>query len=440
MKFYSTRGSVENKVDLKTALLRGLAPDGGLYLPEEIPHLTESMFQNLRDLSFADLANDIAQRWFATDLAPEQIEEIVAEAYANFSVPVIEMKPGQYVCELFHGPSLSFKDFAAQFLLRLLDALLEQNNERALILTATSGDTGSAVAMAAHGRKRIDAVVLYPKGKISEVQERQITTVGGNVHAVAVSGSFDDCQRLVKAVLIDGEWNGRNLTSANSINVGRLLPQTFYYWAASLAAARESGERVIFVVPSGNLGNLTAGVMAKRMGAPIAGFVAANNINDAFSSYLADGIYNPQPTKQTISNAMDVGSPSNFERLRYLYSDKVSAMRKDIASYVVNDAETREVMASVFNQNDYLLDPHSAVAWGALLRHKSSRKGEKQKPMITLSTAHPAKFSEIVAEATGQTPEMPARLEAVLNKPSKSVELEETAESSLRQLLTKLFK
>lgn len=419
MLFYSTRDPARRLVDLQTALLSGLATDGGLFMPQQIPVVPAEHLASWRALSFPDLAWQVAQAWFGDVLPPDVLRAMIHAAY-DFPVPLHALQPGQYVCELFHGPSGSFKDIAAQLLMRLLDHLLAEAGESVLVLTATSGDTGSAVAAACYGRPRLAAVICYPRGKISPVQEQQITTWGGNVHAVAVEGTFDDCQRLVKAAIALCANASRDslpfqhVTSANSINIGRLLPQTVYYWHAALHTGA-AGERATIVVPSGNFGNLTAGVLAMRMGAPIAGFVAATNVNDAVPRFLATAQYAAQPTRHTISNAMDVGSPSNFERLQHLFGHDVHAMRAVIAADVVDDATTRATMREVAAQCDYLLDPHSAVAWTALRRRVAS--GHACPPLIALATADPAKFPEIVIDATGLTPTPPPQIAQRMTKP-----------------------
>lgn len=414
MKYFSTRGGEHQTVDLKTALLTGLAPDGGLYLPLSIPAVQGAAQQTA---TFPELAAYLALAWFGDDVAHEILHDIVHEAY-DFPVPIVHIGD-RFVCELFHGPSLSFKDFAAQFFMRLLDHLLMRDDEHALILTATSGDTGSAVAAACHGRARLRAVILYPKGHISPTQEQQITTWGGNVTAVAVHGTFDDCQRLVKSALAARVIPNVHLTSANSINIGRLLPQTFYYWWIALQRPHAT-----LVVPSGNFGNLNAGVLAKRMGAPITHFIAATNANDAVPRYLTDGIYDPHPTQHTLSNAMDVGAPSNVERLRYLFHDDIATMRSEISGATVSDAQTQHTITNVYQQHGYLLDPHTAVAW-----HASTPE------QVILSTAHPSKFSEVLTPLVGITPPIPPQLATTSERVSHVVNLTEPTYSALQALL-----
>lgn len=440
MPYYSTRDPARRLADLKTALLRGLAPDGGLFMPQQIPVVTADHLADWRVLSFPELAGHVVQFWFGEAVSPEVLRAMTRAAY-DFPVPLRALQPGQQVCELFHGPSCSFKDFAAQFLMRLLEHLLAVSGESALVLTATSGDTGSAVAAACHGRPHLTAVICYPRGKISPIQERQITTWGGNVHAVAVDGTFDDCQRLVKETIVycaDLSQCGlpfQHITSANSINVGRLLPQTLYYWYAALHTGA-AGERATIVVPCGNFGNLTAGVLAMRMGAPIAGFVAATNVNDAVPQFLQGGVYHAQPTRHTLSNAMDVGSPSNFERLRHLFGDDLQAMRAVIAAEVVDDATTRATMREVAAQSGYLLDPHSAVAWTALRRHAAA--GHAHLPLIALATADPAKFPELVFDATGRIPPVPPQTAHIMTKPVQRHALRHATAEALQTLLRQL--
>lgn len=423
MKYISTRGAVG---DLKTALLRGLAPDGGLYLPEHIPTIPQTTWQQWQSLSFAQLAEQLAPIWLGNNWDAALLSRIAREAY-TFDIPLHKLGEKHYCCELFHGPSLSFKDIAAQFLMRTLDAILERDNERALVLTATSGDTGGAVAAACHGRKRIRAIVLYPHGHISRIQEQQIATWGGNVEAVSVEGTFDDCQRLVKARLAKPAPKGWHLTSANSINIGRLLPQTFYYW---YIAIRHPG--CVIVVPSGNIGNLTAGVLAQRMGAPIAHFVAASNANDSLPRYLQSGKFAPHATHHTISNAMDVGNPSNFERLNYLFGGDVAKMSTVISGTVVTDDDTRATMREVWEKHQYLMDPHTAVAWTGLCRVEKQFAGQTK---IALGTAHPAKFTELIQECTGQIPHVPATLQAQLSRPLQKTDLNTSTDEAFEKII-----
>ncbi len=434
MQFYSTKNS-QTVCDLKTALLSGLASDGGLLLPEKIPLVDAATQTQWRALDFPALAAEIAITWFGDDVPPEILRTMTHEAY-DFS-PVLRSLGAHHSCELFHGPSASFKDFAAQLLMRLLDYFLLRDGERALILTATSGDTGSAVAAACAGRSALTAVILYPRGKISRVQEQQITMwpPDGNVHAVAVDGTFDDCQRLVKSLLADTSWCAQRLTSANSINVGRLLPQTFYYWWALLQFARRAlpDARPVIVVPSGNFGNLTAGILAQRMGAPIGHFLAATNVNDAVPRYLIDGRYDPHPTIATISNAMDVGDPSNFERLRALFENNVEAMRAQISAMVVSDDATRATMRAVYDQHKIFLDPHTAVAWHALTQYATQHPATHG---IVLATADAAKFPEVVHAATGQDPPVPNALADCASRRQFHETLSAPALAALQRLIT----
>lgn len=426
MKTISTRGAVS---DLKTALLQGLAPDGGLYLPEHIPTIAQTTWQTWHPLRFAPMAEHLAPIWFENNLDAALLQRIVRESY-TFDIPLHKLSDKRFCCELFHGPSLSFKDVAAQFLMRTLDAFLERDDERALVLTATSGDTGSAVAAACHGRKRIRAVVLYPRGRISRIQEQQIATWGGNVLAVSVAGTFDDCQRLVKMRLTKPAPKGWHLTSANSINIGRLLPQTFYYW---FIAIRHPG--CVIVVPSGNIGNLTAGILAQRMGAPIAHFVAATNVNDSLPRFLQSGKFQPHTTHHTLSNAMDVGNPSNFERLSHLFGGDVAKMSAVISGTVVTDDETRATMKDIWEQHQYLMDPHTAVAWTGLKRVEKQFAGT---PIIALGTAHPAKFTELVQECTGQIPPVPASLHHQLTHPLQKINLDNPVDTVFEAMLEKI--
>ena len=400
--FVSTRGGAA--VSLAEALLSGLAPDGGLYVPTRTGELGAPP-SDLHEL--ADTGRWVG-RALLSDTDPELLARVTGEAL-DFPVPLVELEPGLHVMELFHGPTHAFKDVGARFMARLM-AALDPGGGRRTVLVATSGDTGSAVAHAFHGLEGYRVVVLFPQGKISERQRRQMTTLGGNVLALAVRGSFDDCQRLAKEAFRDGELRERHrLTSANSINIGRLIPQTFYYvHAAALLGWTERPAR--FVVPSGNLGNLCGGLFAQRAGMPTAGFLAATNANRPIVDFLADGRFEPRPSIPTYSSAMDVGDPSNLERIRWLYRDDPDAMTRDLLAVSVSDAETKECISEVFRQTGYVLDPHTAVG---LRAHGRCRIGAET-PSVVLATAHPAKFPEVVEEAIGRAVPLPPGIASVM--------------------------
>jgi threonine synthase len=417
----STRGQ-SPAVSFREALLNGIAPDGGLYIPERIEPLPANVLESFGDASLPEVGAAIAAPFVGDDLSPLVLGRLIADAL-DFPVPLVEVSPtlsrpvstgrprsGVYALELFHGPTLAFKDVGARVMARLMAHL---TTDPFTVLVATSGDTGSAVAQAFAGLDAARVVVLFPEGQVSDVQEAQFATIGGNVLAVAVAGTFDDCQALVKQAFADVAL-GRDvrLTSANSINVGRLLPQVFYYvWAAAQVSRLDKGfSGLVMSVPSGNFGNLTAGLIAKRLGVPIGRFIAATNVNDVVPEYLATGRYAPRPSMRTVANAMDVGSPSNFERIRALYGDSVDLLRQDLIGAAYGDAAVAAAIRDVHAAAGYLLDPHSAIAWMGLRDHAPGGG-------VFLATAHPAKFREIVEPAIGAAVLLPAPLADALRRP-----------------------
>ncbi len=414
--FTSTRGGAP--VSFAEALFRGLAPDGGLYLPHGSLPLEAPGPPAGGD--FVRAALWAGRRFLDGALAGDALSRVVEQAL-DFPVPLVEIDDDTYVLELFHGPSLAFKDVGARFMAHAM-AELGGGEGPHTVLVATSGDTGSAVARAFFGLDGYRVVVLFPADGISERQRRQMTTLGGNVTAVAVQGSFDDCQHLAKAAFADEELRARHgLTSANSINIGRLIPQAFYYVhaAAQLGWDRSAP---MFVVPSGNLGDLTAGLLALRLGMPAERFLAASNRNHVFPDFLTSGTYEPRPSVATISNAMDVGDPSNFERIRSLYAPDPSRLAEDVAGAWCTDDETRDCIARVHHRTGYVLDPHTAVAYRALERWEGKREG----PSVVLATAHPAKFPEVVEAAIGRAVEVPEALERALRGDERSVSMPPT--------------
>lgn len=398
-------------------------------MPEKIPVLPADFLKMMEAWSFADLAFELSKLWFEDDIGREVLRSMVDAAF-NFEVPLVSLNDNISVLELFHGPTLAFKDFAARFMARMMAYFLQDASEDLTILVATSGDTGSAVAHGFFGVPRVRVVILYPSGKVSKLQEQQLTTMGGNITALEVDGTFDDCQRLVKQAFGDDELRrSLSLGSANSINILRLLPQSFYYFYA-YAHRLHKDWSVIFAVPSGNFGNLTAGLIAKKMGLPVAKFVVATNCNDVVPQYLDTGRFEPQLSKQTISNAMDVGNPSNFVRMQDLYGGSVEAMRQDIMGYSFDDDQTRSVMCEVFEKYHYVLDPHGAVAYLGLQRwwQENDLKNSDQKfSGIFLETAHPAKFLDVVEltlhQVLHQKIEIPERLGHCLALPKKALRL-----------------
>jgi len=391
-------------VTFKEALLRGLAPDGGLYLPTAIPPVGRERLASWRGLPIGEVAVRVLSHLVGDEFDPGTLERLTRDAF-DFPAPTVPIADGLSVLELFHGPTLAFKDFGARFLARVFGSLLTEKEGLATILVATSGDTGSAVAQAFHGVAGVRVVVLYPAGKVSPFQEAQMATLGGNVTAIRVPGTFDDCQRLVKEAFQDEGLSGLGLSSANSINIGRLLPQSVYYVASWLAAGGDEAGGLVFAVPSGNLGNLTAGVIAQRLGVPVGRFVAATNLNAVLPDYLQTGTYRARPAQPTLSNAMDVGDPSNFPRLSQIHAEALDALRANVAGIAVSERETRRTIREVYGESGYLLDPHSAVGVAAARRARTEM-GE-HRPIISLATAHPAKFGDVIREELGFDPELP---------------------------------
>ncbi len=415
MKFYSTNNR-NHKVDLREAVIQGLAADNGLYMPESIPQLPATFLNALPVLSFQQIGYEVARAFLRNDLSESDLLKIVEHTLA-FDAPLVKVEPDVYALELFHGPTLAFKDFGARFLAGLLGYFAKERNREITILVATSGDTGSAVANAFLNVPGTRVVVLYPSGKVSVAQEKQFTTLGSNITALEVTGTFDDCQRLVKQAFLDVELKQKFfLTSANSINIARLIPQSFYYFRAF--AQLKTKTEVVFAVPSGNFGNLTAGLLAQRMGLPITQFVAATNANDVVPEYLKTKIFQARPSVQTISNAMDVGNPSNFARLLDLFNHDFDKIAQHIKGYTFSDTETQTAMRQVYNQSHYVTDPHGAVGYLGL---KQFLKSHPNYTGVFLETAHPAKFADVV-EATLQTKvELPERLQTFMKGEKKSV-------------------
>lgn len=420
MKYYSTSGKAQ-PATLEEAVVHGLASDRGLFMPESIATLPKAFFNNIAEMSLPDIAYVVADTLFGGDIDPESLKRIVAETL-NFDIPLRRVADNRYSLELFHGPTLAFKDVGARFMARLLgyfNARAGRSDRPVNVLVATSGDTGSAVANGFLGVEGVRVFVLYPKGKVSPIQEAQFTTLGRNITALEVNGTFDDCQALVKSAFMDPELNeAMQLTSANSINVARFLPQMFYYFHAwaQLAAMGRDTSNVVVAVPSGNFGNITAGLIGKRMGLPIKRFIAANNANDIFYQYLQSGVYTPRPSTATIANAMDVGDPSNFARVLDLYGHSHEAITADISGCTYTDEQIADTMRTTLDSEGYLLDPHGAVAYRALLEHL-----EPGETGIFLETAHPAKFKDTVEQITGSKVAIPTRLAAFLKGEKQTV-------------------
>lgn len=417
MNYYSTNHNTPD-VDLSEAVVKGLAADRGLFMPREIRRLPDEFFDNIQNLSFQDIAVKVAEVFFGDDIPPSDLDAIVRDTLA-FDAPVVPVASGIYSLELFHGPTLAFKDVGARFMARLLRYFISRDTRKGEVnvLVATSGDTGSAVANGFLGVDGIHVYVLYPKGKVSAIQECQFTTLGRNISAVEIDGVFDDCQRLVKSAFMDVDLCKRMiLTSANSINVARFLPQAFYYFNA-FARMKEMGkaDRLVVCVPSGNFGNITAGLFAWRMGLPIKRFIAANNANDIFYKYLQTGKFEPRASVQTIANAMDVGDPSNFARIIDLFGGDHKQICGLVSGATYTDDQIRQTMRECYEQNGYILDPHGACAYRALT--EGLRQGETG---VFLETAHPAKFKDTVESAIGADVKIPAPLAAFMQGTKQS--------------------
>lgn len=414
VEMISTRGETP-AVSFSTAMKNGLAPDGGLYLPSPIPALPDSFWDELPDRTIQEISAEVARQFGATEQESDVLSRVAADAI-SFDAPLVQLRDQIFVLELFHGPTLAFKDFGARFMARAFAALDEEVQDL-LILVATSGDTGSAVAHGFYGVEGTRVCLLYPSGKVSPLQEKQMTTLGGNVTALEVDGTFDDCQRLVKEAFSDQELrSGRRISSANSINIARLIPQSFYYMhgVGQLRKQLNRAATPIFSVPSGNFGNLTAGLLAMKMGLPVSRFLAATNRNDVVPEYLKTGAFRPRPSLSTISNAMDVGNPSNFERMEALFHGDRTEMARTISGDSYSDEETRECITRTFQETGYIADPHTAV--GILAAEKWLKENDGSEPVIVLSTAHPAKFADVVENRIGQPVPVPGRLKACVNK------------------------
>lgn len=425
MKFYSTNNR-DLHVDLRTAVTRGLAPDNGLYMPAQIPVLPEEFFQTIDQLSFQEIAFMVAQNLIGDDIPGHELKRIV-EHTIQFDAPVVKIEQDLYALELFHGPTMAFKDFGARFMSQLLGYFAQQQDQEIVILVATSGDTGSAVANGFLGVKGTRVVVLYPSGKVSEIQEKQFTTLDHNITALEVDGTFDDCQRLVKEAFLDEDLRNKFfLTSANSINIARLIPQSFYYFYA-YAQLKSQKKPLVFSIPSGNFGNLTGGLLAWRMGLPVHKFIAATNSNDVVPQYLESGLFSPRPSRQTISNAMDVGNPSNFVRILDLFDGNYAALSNEISGYAFTDEQTGNAMRHVYAKDNYLMDPHGAIGYLGLKEYASERKEEVTG--VFLETAHPAKFKDVVEETLRSAIEIPPVLEKFLLLEKKTIKT--TAEFSV---------
>ncbi|MGZ8510170.1 MAG: threonine synthase [Chitinophagaceae bacterium] len=418
MKYYSTNKQ-SPLVDFKEAAIRGQAPDKGLYFPETIPRVKKEMIDEIENLTPAEIAFNVIKPYVGQAIPDEILFGIVTET-VNFPIPLVKVNEAVYSLELFHGPTLAFKDIGARFMSRCLGYFLKGEDRKVTVLVATSGDTGGAVANGFYGIEGIEVVILYPSGKVRPVQEKQLTTLGKNIHALEVRGSFDDCQQMVKQAFSDKELNQKLfLTSANSINVARWLPQQFYYFFAYKQWPDKEHPPVISV-PSGNFGNICAGILASEAGLPVHHFIAACNANDVVTEYLQTANFKPQTAVPTLSNAMDVGNPSNFVRILEIFHHQFPELKNKLSSYSISDEETMATIREVYEQNNYLLDPHGAVGYLALKKYLECNPSSKG---IFLETAHPVKFPDAVEKAAGKRIEVPSAISAIMNKSKKSIEM-----------------
>lgn len=418
MQYFSTNKQ-SPVVNFKEAAIRGQAPDKGLYFPENIPVLPDTFFKEIEKLSKEEIAFKVIAPYVGDSIPENELQRIASET-VNFDFPLVKVNDSVYSLELFHGPTLAFKDVGARFMSRCLGYFSRERSDKVYVLVATSGDTGGAVASGFYGVEGVEVIILYPSGKVSSVQEKQLTTLGKNIHALEVEGSFDDCQRMVKQAFTDDELNKKLfLTSANSINVARWLPQQIYYFFA-YQQWKYKNEPPVIAVPSGNFGNICAGLVAYRSGLPVKHFIAACNANDVVPSYFKSGEYKAQPAKATISNAMDVGDPSNFVRMLELFDHKFGTLKQLVSSYSISDEETRATIVDVKNKYAYLPDPHGAVAYAAVKKYLAENTGDKA---IFLETAHPIKFYDVVEPLIHEPVPMPESVKEIVNKEKVSTKI-----------------
>jgi len=434
MKFYSTNNT-ELRVGFKEAVFNSMPQDKGLYMPVEIPHLGDKFISNLDQYTLPEIAYHVAKNLLGDDIPAEDLKGIIREAI-NFYAPVVQLEENVNVLELFHGPSLAFKDFGARFMSRVMSYFLEDGEKQLDVLVATSGDTGGAVALGFLGVPNTRVTILYPKGKVSEIQELQLTTNGHNIRALEIDGTFDDCQALVKQAFTDPELNARfRLTSANSINIARLIPQTFYYFNAYAQLLKKGISKVVFSVPSGNFGNIGAGLLAWKMGLPVEQFIAATNANDTVPEFLKTGVYQPKPSVATLSNAMDVGNPSNWVRIADLFKEDPKDLNGLITGYTYSDEDTSKAIQEVFDKyNNYVVCPHTAIAWKALKAYQQEHHATDTAGVF-LSTAHPCKFPDVFTHEIAENIEIPEQVKELEEKDSKAVSLSTDFEGFKRYLL-----
>lgn len=418
MQFYSLNDA-KHKATFKEAVIRGIAPDKGLYFPNTIEALPTSFFENIQNYSNTEIAFQAIHQFVSDEIPDEKLKEIL-ENVLDFDFPVISIENNVAALELFHGPTMAFKDVGARFMANCLGYFSKGKSEEVTVLVATSGDTGGAVANGFLGIAGVKVVILYPAAKVSEIQEKQLTTLGQNITALEVDGTFDDCQRMVKTAFLDSEiTTHRQLTSANSINVARWLPQLFYFLFA-YRDLKAKASNIVFSIPSGNFGNICAGMVAQKLGMPCHQFIAATNVNDTVPRFMENGVYEPKPSVATISNAMDVGDPSNFIRIRKIYNDDFAALSTNLRSYRFSDEETKAAMTKLFLEANYLADPHGAVAYLGLQEYF---KEDPNAYGVFLETAHPVKFLPVVEEVLGTTPAIPPQIQAVLHGEKKTIKI-----------------
>lgn len=418
MNFYSLNKQAP-EVPFKDAVIKGIAPDRGLYFPESITPLPASFFEKIEELSNYDIAFNAIHQFVSDDIPNEKLKEIISNVL-DFDFPVVEIEDGIGSLELFHGPTMAFKDVGARFMAQCLGYFSEGTTNEVTVLVATSGDTGGAVANGFLGVDGVKVVILYPSGKVSDIQERQLTTLGQNITALEVDGTFDDCQKMVKTAFLDEALlQQMQLTSANSINVARWLPQLFYFLFA-YKQAKFKGKEIVFSVPSGNFGNICAGMVGQKLGMPCKHFVAATNVNDTVPQFMKTGKYSPKPSTATISNAMDVGDPSNFIRIRHLFDDDFDALSKNLSSYTFSDSETRKAMKQIHVNSNYIADPHGAIGYLGLKKYQENHPNTYG---IFLETAHPVKFLDVVEETISEKLEIPTQIQKVMGKEKTSIKI-----------------
>jgi threonine synthase len=418
MKYYSLNHKAP-KTSFKGAVIKGLAPDKGLYFPERITPLPKSFFDKINTLSYNEIAFEAIKQFVSPDIPEAILKQIIAETL-SFEFPIVELNKNISTLELFHGPTMAFKDVGARFMARCLGYFNQNNNKEVTVLVATSGDTGGAVANGFLGVKGVNVVILYPSGKVSDLQEKQLTTLGKNITALEVDGVFDDCQDMVKRAFLDEDLTSNmQLTSANSINVARWLPQMFYFFFA-YKQLHKKHKNIVFSVPSGNFGNICAGMMAQQLGLPIMHFIASNNANNVVTEYLNTEIFRPKPSIQTISNAMDVGNPSNFIRIQEIYKNDFDSLKENLSSYSFSDKQTKEAIKELYNEFSYVSDPHGAVGY---LGCKAYLREHPETHCVFLETAHPTKFLDVVEATIRENIELPEQILSVMDKKKKSIKI-----------------